>query len=105
MNATADRRVERPLDHAVETIRSFLLSGRINEDGVAVVQSNIALSYRTFPVHSRTFWGLIENTLIVGAGDVPRPDVVEKVAVEIERQCRDGFDDVATYLETGEIPS
>ena len=84
--------------------RSLLWTGWCSQ-GRAYVQGNAALAYRTFEVHSRAFWSLIENNLVDTTGDLPRPDLVENIAVEIERLCREGFDDVAAYHETGEIPS
>ena len=84
-----------PLDRALEVIRSLLLKGGIGESGTALVQGNIALEYRVYRVHSVQFWCLIENELIDAFMDLPRPDLVEAVAVEIEHKARAGFDDLS----------
>jgi len=91
------------LSEQASGFRDLLWAGWCSQ-GRAYVQGNAALAYRTFEVHSRAFWALIEKTLIDTDGDVPAPDLVEEIAVEIERQCREGFDDVAAYHADLEVP-
>lgn len=86
-----------PLERAVEVVRSLLIKGGIDENGCAVVQGNIALDYRVYTVHDVPFWALIENNLLDGFMEVPRPDLVEAVALEIEAMARAGFDDLAEF--------
>ena len=45
------------------------------------VQGNEALNHRVYAIMSQPFWAVIENSLIDGFNDVPRPDIVEAVAV------------------------
>jgi hypothetical protein len=75
-------------DAAHEVIRSLLLKGNGK-----VVQGNVALRYRVYAIMAEPFWALIENSLIDAFCDVPRPDIVEAVAM---RLTKEQFDDLNT---------
>ena len=84
-----------PLSHAVEVVRSLLLKGGIDEAGCVVVQGNIALNYEKYRVADRPFLAVIATAILDGFREVPRPDLIEAVALEIGRMAIAGFDDMA----------
>ena len=84
-----------PLTHAIEVVCSLLLIGGIDADGCVVVQGNIALGYRKYRVADRPFLAVIANAILDGFMEVPHPDLIEAVALEIGLMAKAGFDDMA----------